>query len=171
MTEITKETRIKNEFNRIKIYFDDIAEDKRAIITPLLQEAAFMRITLEDLQQTINLAGVTDHYQNGANQHGIKQSAELQAYNSLIKNYASVIKTLTGMLPYKTKVTTPAPWEYKPTEKTPEEIEAEREAEERKIAERKKEMELADEYQRQQREAGNPHSFPSFSMWKAQNGY
>ena len=50
-----------------------------------------MKVTLEDLQEAINENGVTEEYQNGANQRGIKQSATLQSYNALIKNYASVI--------------------------------------------------------------------------------
>ena len=58
-----------------------------------------MKVTLEDLQRIINEEGVTETYQNGANQRGIKQSATLQSYNSLIKNYASVIKTLSQLLP------------------------------------------------------------------------
>ena len=62
-----------------------------------------MKVTLEDLQESIIMQGTTDEYQNGANQHGIKQSAQLQAYNSLIKNYANVIKTLSGLLPREKK--------------------------------------------------------------------
>ena len=72
-------------------------------MAPLLQNAAFMAITLEDLQETINAEGATDEYQNGANQRGIKQSATLQSYNALIKNYTTVIKTLSSILPPEEK--------------------------------------------------------------------
>ena len=91
---------------------------------PLLQNAAFMKVTLEDLQEIINNEGVTDVYQNGANQHGKKQSATLQSYNSLIKNYANVIKTLSHLVPPAKKETlSPA---LAPRQKTEAEIEAER---------------------------------------------
>lgn len=100
---MTKENRISAELNRISVYFEDVDANQRAIVTPLLQNAAFMKVTLEDLQESINMGGATDEYQNGANQHGIKQSAQLQAYNSLIKNYANVIKTLSGLLPREKK--------------------------------------------------------------------
>ena len=73
------------------------------MITPILQNAAFMRVTLEDLQQLILEEGVVDEYQNGENQHGKKQSAALQSYNALVKNYAAVSKTLTQMLPPERK--------------------------------------------------------------------
>ena len=94
-----KEERIKTELERISKHFESVNESQRAIVTPLLQNAAFMKVTLEDLQRIINEEGVTETYQNGANQRGIKQSATLQSYNSLIKNYASVVKTLSQLLP------------------------------------------------------------------------
>ena len=70
-----------------------------AIILPLIHNAAFMKCTLEDLQDLIQRDGVVDYYQNGANQSGLKQSAALQSYNSLIKNYAAVLKSLCEYLP------------------------------------------------------------------------
>lgn len=100
---MTKENRISEELNRISKFFDEVDGNQRAIVTPLLQNAAFMKVTLEDLQASINAQGATDEYKNGANQHGIKQSAALQAYNSLIKNYAGVIKTLSNLLPPEKK--------------------------------------------------------------------
>lgn len=101
MNEEEKEIfkRINSERETIEFFFKDLAESKKAIITPLIQNAAFMKVTLECLQEKINSEGVTEIYQNGANQCGVKQSATLQSYNSLIKNYASVIKTLSQLLP------------------------------------------------------------------------
>lgn len=130
MNDLTKEKRIHQELERISNFFEPLAENQRAIIKPLLQNAAFMLVTLEDLQEKINSEGVIEVYQNGANQHGLKQSAALQSYNSLIRNYASVIKTLGGMLPRERRKT--AAEEYMEamkarTLKTPEDLEAWRE--------------------------------------------
>lgn len=94
-----KDKRIKAELKRISGFFDKVPENQREIVKPLLQNSAFMKVTLEDLQEIINQEGVIDHYQNGANQYGTKQSATLQSYNSLVKNYASVTKTLSQLLP------------------------------------------------------------------------
>lgn len=86
-----------------------------------------MKVTLEDLQKVINTEGVTEEYQNGANQRGVKQSAALQSYNSLIKNYASVIKALSQLLPPEKKATAYSSFQIlNPREKTEEELEAER---------------------------------------------
>ena len=121
MADLTKEKRINQELERLKILFDQVDENQNAVATPLLQNASFMKVTLEDLQKIINEEGVTDEYQNGANQHGIKQSAVLQSYNALIKNYTGVMKTLSQLLPRASKKYIQA---QPPREKTAEEIEA-----------------------------------------------
>lgn len=58
-----------------------------------------MEIELEDLQKIIAKEGASEEYQNGANQHGRKASADLQAYNSLVKSYNMVNGRLENMLP------------------------------------------------------------------------
>lgn len=149
-TELEKEKRISEEFNRISIYFEKLDENERAVIVPLIQNAAFMRVTLEDLQEIIAEQGPVEAYQNGANQSGMKQSAALQSYNSTVKNYAAVIKTLFGLLPPMER--TAALSYTKPRAKT----EEEREEERRQMEERQKrinaEQEAAIAYQQWQRE-------------------
>ena len=163
----SKEARIKDELKRISAFFEDVEDNKRAIVGPLLQNASFMKITLEDLQEIINQDGVVDEYKNGANQYGVKQSATLQSYNALVKNYVSVIKSLDQFLPYKKTVPTSSPW--LPREKTPEELEAEEKEQERIEREREEDFELAVAYQKEDRErraAGLP-PLPQFSTWAA----
>ena len=99
MAEISKEKRIKTEYSRMKELFSAMPENELRFCDPLLQNAAFMKVTLEDLQQAINENGVTDSYQNGANQSGTKASADLQAYNSLAKVYNALMDKLSAKLP------------------------------------------------------------------------
>lgn len=122
--DFSKEARINAELKRLINFFEEVDENQKAMALPLIQNASFMKVTLEDLQEIINNEGVTDVYQNGANQHGKKQSATLQSYNSLIKNYANVIKTLSQLVP-PAKKETPSP-ALMPRQKTEEEREAER---------------------------------------------
>ena len=105
--EEEKKKRIEEELKRISVLYANMDKNKKAVISPILQNASFMRVTLEDLQKLILEEGVVDTYMNGANQHGRKQSASLQAYNNLIKVYASVTKTLTQMLPPEKKIQLP----------------------------------------------------------------
>ena len=108
MKKLTKEEQITAEVERISALFESADDNKKALATPLIENAAFMRVTLAEMQAIINRDGVIDHYTNGKNQGGAKASAAVQGYNSLVKNYAAVIKTLLGLVPlavYERKVT------------------------------------------------------------------
>ena len=48
-----KENRIKDEKKRLKEIFEELEENKRNLVTPLIEKAAFMSIELDDLQETI----------------------------------------------------------------------------------------------------------------------
>lgn len=48
--EKTKEQRIKTEKTRLKGIFKDLDENKRKLVTPLIEKAAFMSVELDDLQ-------------------------------------------------------------------------------------------------------------------------
>lgn len=97
--EKTKEERIKSEKSRLKGIFKDLDENKRKLVTPLIEKAAFMSVELDDLQKTIEQDGWTSEYQNGQNQWGTKKSPEAETYIALSKNYAAVIKQLTELVP------------------------------------------------------------------------
>lgn len=106
--EIERNNRISAEFQRINVFFEDLPENKKSIVMPLIQNAAFMRVTLDDLQKIIAEQGPVEAYQNGRNQHGMKQSAALQSYNALIKSYTAVTKKMFDLLPPEKR---PSPYE------------------------------------------------------------
>lgn len=97
--ELTKDEKIKKEFNRLKRIFRGLPKEKLHSVQSLIRNAAFMAVTLDDLQLTINENGVVSHYQNGENQWGTKKSPEVDVYNTMIKNYSSVVKQLCDFLP------------------------------------------------------------------------
>lgn len=98
-TEKTKEQRIKSEKSRLKRIFKDLDENKKNLVTPLIEKAAFMSVELDDLQEIIEQDGWTSEYKNGENQYGTKKSPEADTYIALSKNYAAVIKQLTDLVP------------------------------------------------------------------------
>lgn len=95
----SKEQRIKDEKKRLKGIFEELEENKRNLVTPLIEKAAFMSVELDDLQETIEQEGWTSEYKNGENQYGTKKSPEAETYIALSKNYAAVIKQLTELVP------------------------------------------------------------------------
>ena len=151
MTELERNNQIKQEYDRISVYFKKLQEPEMAVISPLIQNAAFMRVALDDLQEIIADQGPVEQYKNGPNQYGMKQSAALQSYNSLIKNYAAVIKTLFGLLPPAERPKASA-FVWEPKVKTAEEIEEDRRREEEHLQKINRKIEQAAEMQRRQRE-------------------
>lgn len=97
--EKTKEQRIKSEKTRLKGIFKELDENKRKLVTPLIEKATFMSIELDDLQAAIEKDGWTSEYKNGANQYGTKKSPEAETYIALSKNYAAVIRQLVDLVP------------------------------------------------------------------------
>lgn len=164
MAEKTKEARINAELKRLQEKFTLADQNQQDVIGPLLQNAAFMSATLQDLQEIINRDGPVDTYQNGANQYGTKPSAAVQSYNNLAKTYSGILIKLASLLPPEKKTKAPTTLQALKTMTAEEEAEAEAE----KLRQRQEEMKLAGEYQRQRKEYTGPKSaWPNFSTWRA----
>ena len=97
--DITRDSRISSEIKRLNVIFKNIETNTQKSITSLIQNVAFMTITLEDLQKSINENGAISEYKNGENQYGTKKSPEVEIYNTMIKNQMSALKQLTDLLP------------------------------------------------------------------------
>jgi len=98
-----KVRKTSKELNKLKKIFKDIEPDKAKIVEKLISNAAFMAESLDDLQEIIREKGFTEEYHNGANQSGVKKCSEVEIYNTMIKNYSSVIKQLVDLLPEEAK--------------------------------------------------------------------
>lgn len=95
------ENRINEEKDRLNAIFSDLEENERSVAQGLIDQACFLLVTLEELQKSINQNGSVGEYQNGNNQFGTKPSAELQAYNSTLRSYSSVVGKLLKIVPAK----------------------------------------------------------------------
>ena len=98
-SEKTKVRRINQEIKKLKTFYKDLPAEKLHMATRLIERAAFQLVTLEELEEEITRAGCIEEYKNGDNQNGVKQSAALQAYNALFKNYQATLKELSAQLP------------------------------------------------------------------------
>lgn len=101
--ELTKEQKIKREITRLNRVFKDLDKNKLQTVESLIRNAAFMSVSLEELQEIINEEGYTVEYQNGANQSGTKQSDAVKTHIAMTKNHASIIKQLTDLVPPEKK--------------------------------------------------------------------
>lgn len=101
--ELTKEQKIKKEIARLKRVFKDLDKNKLQTVESLIKNAAFMAVSLEELQEIINAEGYVVEYQNGENQKGTKQSDAVKTYIAMTKNHAAIIKQLTDLVPPEKK--------------------------------------------------------------------
>lgn len=101
--ELTKEQKIKKEIARLKRVFKDLDKNKLQTVESLIKNAAFMAVSLEELQEIINDEGYVVEYQNSENQKGTKQSDAVKTHIAMTKNHAAIIKQLTDLVPPEKK--------------------------------------------------------------------
>ena len=97
--EIEKALEIKKEIRKINVLFKDLDRNVKKIVESLIQNAAYMAVTLRDLQKTLDSEGLICEYQNGENQWGTKKSPEVEIYNTMVKNFISAMKAINDYLP------------------------------------------------------------------------
>ena len=95
----SKEEIIKAEKRKLAGIYLRLDKKTKKSVDSLVDEAAFMAASLYELRKIIDKKGYTEKYQNGANQKGVKKCSEIEIYNTMIKNYSSIVKQLTDLLP------------------------------------------------------------------------
>lgn len=93
-----KEKQIKKEMLKLKRLFKNLPRDKQRAAEGLIQEAAFMRVTLEETRYIIDQEGILEHFEQGA-QKFLREHPATKVYNSMINRYATVCKQLFDMIP------------------------------------------------------------------------
>jgi len=101
--ELTKEQKIRKEIARLHRVFKDLDGNKLQTVESLIRNAAFMAVSLEELQEIINEEGYIVEYQNGENQYGTKQSDAVKTHIAMTKNHAAIIKQLSDLVPPEKK--------------------------------------------------------------------
>lgn len=98
-TDKQRKTKIKKEQQRLESIFENIETNKRKTVEKLIENAAFMAVTLEETRQIVARDGVVEAYQNGENQKGVKKSAAVEVYDKMVNTYSKVIKQLCDLMP------------------------------------------------------------------------
>lgn len=98
-----KNANMEKEKQKMNKIFAKIDKNKKTIVEKLIDNVAFMSITLDELKEDIKIYGVKETYMNGSNQFGFKESIESKTYNAMLKNYMNAIKQLIDLLPDEEK--------------------------------------------------------------------
>ena len=99
MAKAKTSTRIKREKNRLAEIFKDLEPNKLQTCEALIDRAAFITISLQDVEEELNRIGWTEYYQNGESQSGYKKSAAADVHISLTKNLNAITKMLLDLVP------------------------------------------------------------------------
>ncbi len=94
MAEFNKDKEIKKEIKKLKDTLKEIPKDKIKMAEELISNAAFMSVTLKELQQEVNDRGAITTY----NKNPVENPAT-KSYNTMINRYSSVMSQLLNLLP------------------------------------------------------------------------
>lgn len=96
--DLSKDARKKKEQRRIARLFKNLPNDRREVTKKLIDRAAYMTVSLEDMEEIINTDGLVIEMPQG--DYSICRAHPLLAsYNAMIKNFNSTIKQLAEALP------------------------------------------------------------------------
>lgn len=109
---MTKEERITAKIAELMEIYKELPEEKLKVASDLIEQAAFMAVTLDDLSVCINEEGVTEEYTNGANQSGRKISSNAKMYGVLISKYSAIVSRLLKLVPSPKKLESKGLAEY-----------------------------------------------------------
>ena len=96
--KVSKETLVNREINRLTNLFKDIDANKRLTAKGLIEEASFMKATLQELKEMIDEHGPIDEMPQG--EYSIlREHPALKSYNTMVQRYTNIINQLTNLHP------------------------------------------------------------------------
>jgi hypothetical protein len=99
-----KQERINKEIERLQSIFGAIPEKKRYVIEGLIRRSAYMRATLEDYEADLDEGGYVELFTQSEKQEPYERERPVaRLYNSMIRNYQTLMKQLTDLLPEEIK--------------------------------------------------------------------
>lgn len=100
MQKVKFETRVKRERKRLEAVFAGLDDKRKAVVDGLIGEAAFMRVTLQDLKDDIADNGDTEKFSQSENQTPYqRERPSSKKYDTRNANYQKIIKMLLDELP------------------------------------------------------------------------
>mgnify|MGYP000885549168 FL=1 len=89
-----KQNEIQTEYSKLRKTLKNVPSEKIQMAEELIGNAAFMAVTLRDLQETIEETGPIVEYN-----HGKVESPAIKSYNTMINRYSGVMSQLLNLLP------------------------------------------------------------------------
>ena len=99
LTESDREKIIGKNKRAIKAALKDVDRDTLKLYTQLIADAASYACAIYECNLLYVRDGMSETYQNGENQWGVKKSVAAELRPKYTATYQSLIKQLTGLLP------------------------------------------------------------------------
>lgn len=93
-----KDRQTKKEMLKLRRLFKNLPKDKMKAADGLIQEAAFMKVTLEETRHVIDQEGILEKFEQGS-QKFLREHPATKVYNTMIQRYTTVCKQLFDMIP------------------------------------------------------------------------
>lgn len=93
--ELSKDERIQREIRRLNRIFKNIPKNQKAVIDGLIRRAAYMRVTLEEMEEDLNTNGYTELFSQSEKLEPYERERPVaRLYNAMNKNYQTIMKQL-----------------------------------------------------------------------------
>lgn len=101
MDELEIKARAEEEQNRIIELLNEvgISAKKMKLLEPIVLNAAWMKVKLDDAREAIKNSNIVISYDNGGGQKGIRENPLFKGYESLWRSYMAGMAKLLESLP------------------------------------------------------------------------
>lgn len=100
MQEMSFEKAVKKEKKRLEGIYSELEEKKKASAAGLIEEAAFMRVSLQILKDDLRVNGFTEFFSQSDKQDPYeRERPQAKIYATMNGNYQKIIKQLSDLLP------------------------------------------------------------------------
>lgn len=96
--ELTKKEKIKKEITRLNKIYKDIDDKKKKVVDGLIQRSAFMKITLEELEEDIIENGTVEEMPQGEYSITV-QRQQFKGFIAMVQRYTTIEEKLLSLLP------------------------------------------------------------------------
>lgn len=100
--KLEKEKKIKQEINKVKKLYVDFPKYKVKVLDGLINDAAFMKISLEEIRLDLLENGMIELFTQGSQEFN-RERPEVKIYTTLVQRYSNVMKQLIDLLPEEQK--------------------------------------------------------------------
>lgn len=97
--ELSKDEKIQKEIKRLNTIYRALSKKEKAVLDGLIKRAAYMRITLEEMERDLDKNGYVELFTQSEKTDPYERERPVaRLYNTMNKNYQSIMKQLADFV-------------------------------------------------------------------------